>query len=106
MCENLKDDDISRHLQWGEYYVNSKRGYYERGMESIVDDLENTAYDNFCDVKMELRCRLADTPYNRLIETKGKSNSKAADEKIRYGVCINLTSEDTDKRIQISWKDD
>lgn len=105
-CESLKEEDIYRHLQWGEYYVNSKRGYYERGMASLVDDLENTAYDNFCDAKMELRNRSEDTPDNRLIETKSKSNSKAVDEQIRYGVCINLTSEDTDESIQISWKDD
>lgn len=75
-------------------------------MASLVDDLENTAYDNFCDVKMELRSRSEDTPDNRLIETKLKSNSKAVDEQIRYGVCINLTSEDTDESIQISWKDE
>lgn len=105
-CKSLKVEDIYRHLQWGEYYVNSKRGYYERGMASLVDDLENTAYDNFCDAKMELRNRSEDTPDNRLIETKSKSNSKAVDEQIRYGVCINLTSEDTDESIQISWKDD
>lgn len=105
-CESLKEEDIYRHLQWGEYYVNSKRGYFERGMASLVDDLENTAYDNFCDVKMELRSRSEDTPDNRLIETKLKSNSKAVDEQIRYGVCINLTSEDTDESIQISWKDE
>lgn len=105
-CESLKEEDIYRHLQWGEYYVNSKRGYYERGMAGLVDDLENTAYDNFCDAKMELRNKLEDTPDNRLIETKAKSNSKAVDEQIRYGVCINLTSEDTDESIQISWKDD
>lgn len=105
-CESLKEEDIYRHLQWGEYYVNSKRGYYERGMAFLVEDIENTAYDNFCDVKMELRSRAEDTPDNRLIETKSKSNSKAVDEQIRYGVCINLTSEDTDKGIQISWKDD
>jgi hypothetical protein len=105
-CESLKEEDIYRHLQWGEYYVNSKRGYYERGMAFLVEDIENTAYDNFCDAKMELRNRVEDTPDNRLIETKSKSNSKAADEQIRYGVCINLTSEDTDESIQISWKDD
>lgn len=105
-CESLKEEDIYRHLQWGEYYVNSKRGYYERGMASLVDDLENTAYDNFCDAKMELRNRAEDTPDNRLIETKSKSNSNAVDEQIKYGVCINLTSEDTDESIQISWKDD
>lgn len=105
-CESLKEEDIYRHLQWGEYYVNSKRGYYERGMAFLVEDIENTAYDNFCDAKMELRNRVEDTPYNRLIETKSKSNSKAVDEQIRYGVCINLTSEDTDESIQISWKDD
>ena len=75
-------------------------------MDDIVDVLENTAYDNFCDVKMELRNRSADTPDNRLVETKAKSNSKATDEQIKYGVCINLTSEDTDESIQISWKDD
>ena len=105
-CESLKEEDIYRHLQWGEYYVNSKRGYYERGMAFLVEDIENTAYDNFCDAKMELRNRVEDTPDNRLIETKSKSNSKAVDEQIRYGVCINLTSEDTDESIQISWKDD
>jgi hypothetical protein len=106
MCELLQDDDISRHLQWGEYYANSKRGYYERGMAGIVDDIETTAYENFCDVKMELRNSSEDTPDNRLIKTKSKSNSKAVDKQIRYGVCINLTSEDTDESIQISWKDD
>lgn len=105
-CESLKEEDIYRHLQWGEYYVNSKRGYYERGMAFLVEDIENTAYDNFCDAKMELRNRVEDTTDNRLIETKSKSNSKAVDEQIRYGVCINLTSEDTDESIQISWKDD
>lgn len=105
-CESLKEEDIYRHLQWGEYYVNSKRGYYERGMAFLVEDIENTAYNNFCDAKMELRNRVEDTPDNRLIETKSKSNSKAVDEQIRYGVCINLTSEDTDESIQISWKDD
>lgn len=105
-CESLKEEDIYRHLQWGEYYVNSKRGYYERGMACLVEDIENTAYDNFCDAKMELRNSIEDTPDNRLIETKSKSNSKAVDEQIRYGVCINLTSEDTDESIQISWKDD
>ena len=105
-CESLEEKDIYRHLQWGEYYVNSKRGYYERGMDCLVEDIENTAYDNFCDAKMELRNRSEDTPDNRLIETKLKSNTKAVDEQIRYGVCINLTSEDTDESIQISWKDD
>lgn len=105
-CTSLTDADISRHLQYEEYYANSKRSYYERGMDNIVDDLENTAYDNFCDVKMELRSRSEDTPDNRLIETKLKSNTKAVDEQIRYGVCINLTSEDTDESIQISWKDE
>lgn len=105
-CESLEEKDIYRHLQWGEYYVNSKRGYYERGMDCLVEDIENTAYDNFCDAKMELRNRSEDTPDNRLIETKLRSNTKAVDEQIRYGVCINLTSEDTDESIQISWKDD
>ena len=105
-CTSLTSEDISRHLQYGEYYANSKRFYYERGMNNIVDDLETTAYYNFCDVKMELRSKSEDTPDNRLFRTKSKSNSKAVDEQIRYGVCINLTSESTDKSIQISWKDD
>lgn len=104
-CESLTERDIFRHLLWGEYYVNSKRGYYELGKDSFVEDIENTAYDNFCDAMMELRNRKEDTPDNRLIETKSKSNSKALNEQIRYGVCIDLTSEHTDKSIQISWKD-
>ena len=53
-------------------------------MAFLVEDIENTAYDNFCDAKMELRNRVEDTPDNRLIETKSKSNSKAADKQIRY----------------------
>ena len=105
-CTSLTSEDISRHLQYGEYYANSKRSYFERGMNNIVEDLENTAYDNFCDVKMELRNKVADTPDNRLVETKAKSNARAVDDQIRYGVCINLTSENTDANIQISWKDD
>ena len=105
-CSSLSQSDRARHLQFGEYYVNCKRTYFERGMKNMVDDLENTAYDNFCDVKMELRNKSADSPDNRLFETKAKSNSKAVDEQIKYGVCINLTSESTDESIQISWKDD
>ena len=105
-CKCLEQEDIFRHLQWEEYYVNSKRGYYECGMGQLVDELEYTAYDNFCDVKMELRNRSEDTPDNRLIETKLKSNSKAVDDQIKYGVCINLTSENTDEDIKISWKDE
>ena len=42
-CSSLTNDDISRHLQYGEYYVNSKRYYYERGLVNIVNELENTA---------------------------------------------------------------
>lgn len=105
-CKSLTNQDIARHLQYSEYYANSKRSYFERGMNNIVDDLENTAYENFCDAKTELINDSKDTPDYRLIETKKKSNSKAADEQIKYGVCINLTSEDTDVDIQISWKDD
>ena len=105
-CTALEKADIYRHLLWGEYYANSKRGYYECGMAGVVEDMENTAYDNFCDAKMELRVRKEDNPDNRLIVTKSKSNSKATDEQLRYGVCIELTSDATDEEIQISWKDE
>lgn len=105
-CKSLNDNDIVRHLQFSDYYVNSKNSYFELGKRNIVDDLERTAFDNFCDVKMELRIKDDDTPDNRLIQTKAKSNLKAVDDQIRYGVCIHLTSEETDKSIQISWKDD
>ena len=105
-CKSLTNQDITRHLQYSEYYANSKRSYFERGMNNIVDNLENTAYENFCDAKAELINDSKDTPDHRLIETKKKSNSKASDEQIKYGVCINLTSADTDVDIQISWKDD
>ena len=105
-CKTLEKEDIYRHLLWSEYYVNSKREYYECGMAGAVEDMENTAYGNFCDAKMELRGRKDDTPDNRLIVTKSKSNSKATDEQLRYGVCIDLTSDTTDENRQISWKDE
>lgn len=105
-CVSLDSTDISRFLLYAEYFVNCKREYYERGMSNIVADIEYTAYDNFCDVKMELKKEKKDTPYDRLIRTKEKPNSKTLDDQMRYGVCIDLTSKDTDKEIQISWKDD
>lgn len=105
-CASLDSTYILRFLLYAEYYVNCKREYYERGMSNIVADIEYTAYGNFCDVKMELRKEKNDTPDNRLIRTKEKPNSKTLDDQMRYGVCIDLTSKDTDKEIQISWKDD
>jgi len=105
-CVNLSNQDIVRYLQTSEYYVNSKRLYYERGMRDLVENLECTAYDNFCTTKAELRLEKDDIPDKRLLRTTDKENSHATDNQIRCGVCINLTSEDTDPELQISWKDE
>ncbi len=105
-CVSLDNKDIVRYLQSSEYYVNSKRLYYERGMRTLVENLEYTAYDNFCTTRVELRLANEDIPDKRLLRTTDKENSHATDNQIRCGVCINLTSADTDPELQISWKDE
>lgn len=105
-CVSLDNKDIVRYLQSSEYYVNSKRLYYERGMRDLVENLEYTAYDNFCTTKVELRLAKEDIPDKRLLGTTNKENIQATDNQIRCGVCINLTSEDAASGLQISWKDE
>ncbi len=106
LCEcKLKESTILRNLIWGEYYANCKYGYYEVGKKTVVDDIEITAYENFCDTKDRLQSENQDTPRNRLDGTKNMPNEYARNDQIRYGVCIGLTKDNVDSNLQISWKD-
>lgn len=107
LCEcNLNKQHIERNLYYDYYYKECKMGYFQLGKKSIVDDIEVTAYENFCDTKDSLQQSGEDTPYNRLIGTKNKPNSRTTNEQIKYGVCIDLTREETPDHIKISWKDE
>lgn len=71
----------------------------------IINDIEETTYENFENVKFNLKVNNKDTPYNRLDETKKMSNSHAINEQIKYGSSIHLTRDDEVMR-QISWEDE
>lgn len=106
LCEcDLDEEAIKRHLIYGEYYTNCRFGYYEAGKQVLVDDIETTAYENFCDAKDKLQHSNADTPRNRLDNTKSLPNDYARNERIKYGACISLTKDNVDSDLQISWKD-
>ena len=106
LCEcNLEDSAILRNLIYGEYYADCKFGYYEAGKQTLVDDIEVTAYENFCETKDQLQLLKEDTPRNRLDKTKEMSNENAKNKQIRYGACIGLTKDNVDPGLQISWKD-
>ena len=107
LCEcNLGKKSIERNLYFDYYYKECKMGYFQLGKKSVVDDIEVTAYENFCITKESLQQTGRDTPYNRLEGTKDKPNSRATNEQIRYGVCIDLTKEETPDYKKISWKDE
>ncbi len=101
----LENKAIFRNLMWGEYYANCKFGYYEAGMRTLVDDIEETAYENFCETKERLQWLNKDTPRNRLDGTKEMPNENAKNTQIKYGACIGLTKDNVDSKLQISWKD-
>ena len=107
LCEcDLDEGGIVRHLMYDYYYKDCKMRYFELGKDSLVDDLEVTAHDNFCDTKDELSASNSDSPKNRLNRTKEKSNARAINEQIKYGVCIDLTKAETSDELKISWKDE
>ncbi|WP_248402953.1 hypothetical protein [Butyrivibrio fibrisolvens] len=106
LCEcKLEEDSIMRHLIYGEYYANCRLRYYEAGKVGLVDDIEVTAHDNFCNAKDGLKYIKKDTPRNRLDKTKELPNGYAKNDQIKYGVCIGLTKDGVDPGLQISWKD-
>lgn len=86
-------------------YESTVLKYMETNKLSKIEEIEETTYENFENVKFSLQNKKCDVPYNRLDETKKMSNSHAENEQIKYGSGIYLTRKDIDKN-QISWEDE
>ncbi len=96
---------LEQHLGYGVYYKDLRFRYMETNKLGIIENIEQTTYENFEGVKFTLQRDDKDEPYNRLDGTKKLENSYALNEQIRYGSCIYLTKDEiTD--IQISWEDE
>ncbi|MFP7335058.1 hypothetical protein SFC23_17060 [Shouchella clausii] len=96
---------LEHHLGYGVYYKDLRFRYMETNKLGTIENIEQTTYENFENVKFMLQRENKDEPYNRLDGTKKLENSYALNEQIRYGSCIYLTKDEiTD--IQISWKDE
>ncbi|MEM5643087.1 hypothetical protein AAHB52_20890 [Bacillus toyonensis] len=72
---------------------------------NVVENIENTTYENFCSVKEELEADDEDSPVKRLNGTKKMDNSYVRNNQTRYGSCIYLIKDDIDEEIKISWED-
>ena len=102
-CE-LPQQLIEQHLVFCGYYENLRLLYLEANRTGKIKDIEETTYENFQDVRFGLRRNGQDEPYNRLEETKKKSNCQADSEQLKFGSGIYLTKEEMED-IQISWED-
>lgn len=101
----LPENLLKQHLTYKNYYENILYKFMEMNRLSRIEEIEETAFENFENVKFRLQKDSCDVPYNRLEETKKMPNSYAGNEQIRYGCGIYLTREDiVDK--QISWEDE
>ncbi|MFD3274457.1 hypothetical protein ACE3MS_30650 [Paenibacillus dendritiformis] len=96
---------LEHHLGYGVYYKDLRFRYMETNKLGIIENIEQTTYENFENVKFMLQRENRDEPYNRLDGTKKLENSYALNEQIRYGSCIYLTKDEIID-IQISWKDE
>lgn len=96
---------IEQHLIHCLYYNHFR--FISREMNKIikVENIEETAFENYLLVKYLLEQETRDTPYNRLEGTKNKDNSYADNEQIKYGAVIYLTKDEIEDN-QISWKDE
>ncbi len=101
----LSENLIKQHLIYKMYYENTLYKYIETNKQSKIEEIEETTYENYENVKFKLQKEKCDEPYNRLEETKKMPNSHAGNEQIRYGSGIYLTREDIEKN-QISWEDE
>lgn len=103
-CE-LPNDLIEQHLLYGLYYFDTAFKYMENNRGRHINDLQQTTFDNFKNIKFRLKMNKTDKPFNRLDETKNSSNAYATNEQIRHGSCIHLTKENINEN-QISWEDE
>lgn len=101
----LTDSLIKQHLLFGMYYYVTSLKYMENNRAKRIEEIEETTFENFENIKFALKKNKIDTPYNRLDETKKQPNSFAENDQIKYGSSIHLTKEDIGEN-QISWEDD
>lgn len=101
----LPENLLKQHLTYKNYYENILYKFMEMNRLSRIEEIEETAFENFENVKFRLQKDSCDVPYNRLEETKKMPNSYAGNEQIRYGCGIYLTRENIDDK-QISWEDE
>jgi hypothetical protein len=103
---NLSDKRIEEHLIYQQYYESIRYLYLVDNNLNIVENIESTTYDNFCNAKEYLEQNDKDTPGNRLSKTKEKDNYYAPKNQTRVGSCIHLTKETTEDNLEISWEDE
>lgn len=96
---------LEQHLVYGVYYKDLRYRYMETNKLGTIENIEQTTYENFENVRFMLKRENKDEPYNRLEGTKKSENSYTFNEQIRYGSCIYLTKDEI-AEIQISWKDE
>lgn len=102
---NLSENLLRQHLTYKNYYENILYKYMETNKLSKIEEIEETAFENFENVVFRLQRDGSDVPFNRLDETKKMTNSHANNEQIRYGCGIYLTKDGIVNR-QISWEDE
>jgi hypothetical protein len=104
-CE-IDKNRIKRHLLSKQYYESYRYNLLLDNSQELIDDLEYKTYDNFCEVKENLKINGKDMPLIRLNKTKEKINSYSYNDDIKAGSCIFLTKSSTQKDMQISWKEE
>ncbi|API88769.1 hypothetical protein BKP56_05465 [Marinilactibacillus sp. 15R] len=101
----LPDSLIEQHLLYGMYYNETSLKYMENNKLNKIEEIEDTTFEGFENVKFSLIREKNDSPYNRLERTKKYPNSYAENDQIKFGASIHLTKKDVLNN-QISWKDD
>lgn len=101
----ISQESIKNYLIHQMYYEDYSLKTMSMLKSDKIENIENTAHENFLEVKDDLILNNNDKPERRLYETTKKSNTYAVDDQIRKGVCIHLTGEDIDDEHKISWSD-
>lgn len=102
----LDENRLVSHLLFKEYYADMRYRCLEYCRENDIEQIEETAYENFRTAKDSLVLRHEDSPLARLNETKKLGNAKTHDDQSKWGACIYLTRAEQPLETQISWSDD
>ena len=103
-CE-LNSFLTQNYLTYASYYSHFRMTNSELNRTSIIENIEETAFENYSIQKFDLIRNKNDTPYNRLKATEDRENSYTGNIQLKSGVIIYLTKDNIGER-QISWKDE